>query len=66
MKSSEPHIPGYELIRRDRDRNGGGVCFSTKTSLDVVVCSDLNVVNLENLCHGAQHCINKYHNTVVF
>ena len=25
IKSSELHIPGYEFIRRDRSRNGGGV-----------------------------------------
>lgn len=25
IESCELHIPGYELIRRDRDRNGGGV-----------------------------------------
>ena len=50
IKSCELHIPGYELIRRDRDRNGGGVCFYLKTSINFVVRSDLNVVNLENLC----------------
>ena len=27
IKSSELHIPGYEFIRRDRSRNGGGVGF---------------------------------------
>ena len=27
IKSSELHIPGYEFIRRDRSRNGGGVVF---------------------------------------
>ena len=50
IKSCELHIPGYELICRDRDRNGGGVCFYLKTSINFVVRSDLNVANLENLC----------------
>ena len=27
IKSSELHIPGYEFIRRDRSRNGGGSRF---------------------------------------
>ena len=44
------HIPGYEFIRRDRNRQGGGVGFSIKTSNYFVVCSNLNVPNLENLC----------------
>ena len=44
------HIPGYELIRRDRNRNGGGVDFSIKTSINFVVRPDINVLNLENLC----------------
>ena len=50
IKSCEIHIPGYELIRRDRDTNGGGVCFYLKTSINFVARSDLNVANLENLC----------------
>jgi len=27
IKSFELHIPGYEFIRRDRNRHGGGVGF---------------------------------------
>lgn len=50
FKSCEIHIPGYELICRDRDRNGGSVRFYLKTLINFVVCPDLNVVNLENLC----------------
>ena len=49
IKSSELHIPGFEFIRRDRNRNGGGVGFYIKSSNSYVVRSDLNVVNLENL-----------------
>ena len=37
IKSSELHIPGYEFIRRDRSRNGGGV--RGITLLDVLLCS---------------------------
>ena len=49
IKSSELHIPGYEFIRRDRSRNGGGVGFYIKSSNSYLMRSDLNVVNLENL-----------------
>ena len=49
IKSSELHIPGYEFIRRDRSRNGGGAGFYIKSSNSYVVRSDLNVINLENL-----------------
>ena len=50
IKSCEVHIPGYEFIRRDKNRQGGGVGFYIKTSPNFVVCSNLNVPNLENLC----------------
>ena len=46
IKSCEVHIPGYEFIHRDRNRQGGGVGFCIKTCS----CSNLNVPNLENLC----------------
>ena len=50
IKSCEVHIPGYEFIRRDRNRQGEGLSFYIKTSINFVVCSNLNVPNLENLC----------------
>ena len=34
IKSCEVHIRGYEFIRRDRNRQGGGVGFYVKTSVD--------------------------------
>ena len=43
------HIPGYEFIRRDRNRHGGGVGFYIKSSNSYIVRSDLNIINLENL-----------------
>ena len=36
IKSCEVHIPGYEFIRRDRNRQGGGVGFCIKTSINFV------------------------------
>ena len=50
IKSCEVHITGYEFILRDRNRQGGGVGFYIKTLINFVVCYNLNVPNLENLC----------------
>ena len=49
IKSSELHIPGYEFIRRGRNRHGGGVGFFIKSPNSYIVRSDLDVINLENL-----------------
>ena len=48
--NSEIYIPGYEIVRRDRNRNGRGVCFYIKTAINYSVCTNLNINNLENLC----------------
>ena len=48
IKSCEVQILGYEFIRRDRNRQGVGVGFYTKTSINFAVRSDLNVLNLEH------------------
>ena len=37
-------------MRRDRNRNGGGVCFYIKTAINYCVRRNLNINNLENLC----------------
>ena len=36
IKDCEIHrpIPGYEILRRDRDRHGGGVCFYIRTIIN--------------------------------
>ena len=47
--NSEIYLPGYEIVRRDRNRNGGGVCFYIKTAINYFVRTDLNINNLENL-----------------
>ena len=50
IKSCEVHKTGYEFIRNDRNRQGGGEGFYIKTSINFVVCYNPNVPNLENLC----------------
>ena len=44
-----------EITRRDRNRNGGGVCFYIKTSINFVIRHDLNMNDLENLCLEIQN-----------
>ena len=51
IQDHEVHIPGYEIIRRDRlTKGGGGVCFYVKNSINFTVRSDLHMDALENLC----------------
>jgi exonuclease III len=39
----ELYIYGYDLIRRDRNRNGGGVCFFVKSSINYTIRLDLRL-----------------------
>ena len=41
--NSEICIPGYEIVRRGRNKNGGGVCFYIKTAITYSVRTDLNI-----------------------
>ena len=48
--NSEIYIPGYEIVRRDRKRKSGGVCFYIQTAINYSVPTDLHINNLENVC----------------
>jgi hypothetical protein len=50
INDCEIHIPGYEILRRDRDRHGGGVCFYIRTTINFSIREDLKFKNVENLC----------------
>ena len=50
IQDCEVYIPGYEIVRRDRNRNGGGVCFYIRRSITFTMRNDLKMENLENLC----------------
>ena len=50
----EVHILGYDIIRQDRNRNGGGVYFYVRSSINYSICLDLSVNQLENLCIEVQ------------
>ena len=43
------HIIGYDIIRLDRDRNGGGVCIYIRSSLPYCYREDLIQVGLESV-----------------
>ena len=46
----EVHILGYDIIRRDRNRNGSGVCLYVRSTVNYSLRLDLSVNQLENLC----------------
>ena len=47
VSDSELFIQGFTLIRKDRDRNGGGVCLFIKESISFNVRDDLRENGLE-------------------
>jgi exonuclease III len=44
------HIDGYEVVRKDRSRNGGGVCIYLRSSINYKIRSDLIPPELEAVC----------------
>jgi exonuclease III len=47
---SEISIPGYRLVRTDKNRNGGGVVIYVQEHLSILVRNDLVQNNLEMVC----------------
>ena len=43
-------IDGYDIIRADRNRNGGGVCIYIRCHVNYEKCSDLIPTCLEAVC----------------
>ena len=41
------HLDGYEVVRKDRSRNGGGVCIYLRSSINYKIRSDLIPPELE-------------------
>ena len=50
ISDNEVNILGYDIVRRDRTTDGGGVRFYVKKSINLTVRDDLNMETLENLC----------------
>ena len=41
VNDDEIEIPDYKILRKDRNRNGGGVCFYIKNSIDFIETKDI-------------------------
>ena len=54
VNDSEIAITGYNLIRKDRNRNGGGVCFYVKQSIDFKERNDIGN-GIESLWFSVKH-----------
>lgn len=53
VKANNVYTPGYEIIRRDRENNGGfggGVCFYIRTNINFTLRCDLNINELKYVC----------------
>ena len=51
-KDGEVHLPGYDVVRKDREsngRNGGGVCIYVRSNNNFQLRADLSPNNLECL-----------------
>ena len=52
IKDGEVHLPGYGVVRKDREsnsRNGGGVCIYVRNNINFQLRADLSPNNLEYL-----------------
>ena len=46
----EVEIPGYDIVRLDRNRNGGGVAIFIRENISYFIRQDLVIDTLELLC----------------
>ena len=44
------NIPGYDIVRNDRSRNGGGVCIYLRSSLNYQIRHDIVPTDFEAVC----------------
>ena len=52
IKDGEVHLPGYDVVRKDREsngRNGGSVCICIRSNINFHLRADLSPNNLEYL-----------------
>ena len=50
INDSQVKLPGYEIIRRDRNRMGGGVASYIRSCIPYIIRTDLNTDNAEAFC----------------
>ena len=43
-------LDGYDIVRKDRSRNGGGVCIYLRSSINYKIRNDLIPSELEAVC----------------
>ena len=48
--NGEIEIPGYDIVRRDRNRSGGGVAMYIRSHIPYTIRNDLLPDNLELIC----------------
>ena len=46
----EVEIPGYDIVRLDRNRNGGGVAIFIRENISYIIRQDVVIDALELLC----------------
>jgi hypothetical protein len=44
------HLTDYDIIRKDRSRNGGGICICLRSSINYKIRNDLVPSELEAVC----------------
>ena len=53
IKDNEVHLPGYDVIRKDRENNGrhggGGVCIYVRSNINFQIRADLSPSEIECL-----------------
>ena len=52
IKDNEVHLPGYDLVRKDRENNGrhgGGVCIYVRSNINFQIRADLSPSDIECL-----------------
>ena len=49
VSNQEIKINGYDIVRKDRNRHGGGVAIYIRTSINFIIRDDLTDDNLETI-----------------
>ena len=49
VSNQEIKINGYDIVRKDRNRHGGGVAIYIRTSINFIIRDDLTADNLETI-----------------
>ena len=50
IMDSDVSLNGYDLIRNDRNRNGGGVCIYIRNTIQYKIRDDISLNSIEAIC----------------